>query len=81
MGDPLAFEGLKTKQRGLRDSFPTNLGLCVYRALSWLKHAEMNRAQIIDGAAIMGVLLPLFIDIMMDNPEQPWGAPYYPFVE
>jgi hypothetical protein len=33
------------------------------------------------GAAVLDVLLPLFINIMMDNPDHEWGKPYYPVVE
>lgn len=43
--------------------------------------SSVNRAQVTDGAAIMGTLLPLFVDVMMDNPHEPWGAPYYPVIE
>jgi len=43
--------------------------------------ASANRAQVTDGAAIMGFLLPLFIDVMMDHPGIAWGAPFYPVVD
>jgi hypothetical protein len=33
-----------------------------------------------DGAALLGVLLPVFINIMMDNPDHDWGTPYYPVI-
>jgi len=51
----------------------------VHGGATW--NSSINRAQVTDGAAIMGVLLPLFIDVMMDNPGESWGAPYYPVVE
>ena len=41
----------------------------------------MNRAQVRDGAAVLGWLLPVFIDIMMDNASRDWGRPFYPVVE
>jgi hypothetical protein len=40
-----------------------------------------NRNQVRDGARIMAVLVPVFIDIIMDNPEVDWGEPHYPVVE
>lgn len=40
----------------------------------------VNRDQVRDGAAVLGSLLPLFIDIMMDNPHRDWGKPFYPVV-
>lgn len=43
--------------------------------------SSVNRDQIVDGANIMGFLVPTFIDLMMDNPGLDWGRPYYPVVE
>lgn len=43
--------------------------------------SAVNRDQVRDGASIMALLVPLFIDLMMDNPEVAWGEPYYPVVE
>lgn len=37
----------------------------------------VNRKQVENGAAIMRVLVPYFIDIMLDNPTEGWGEPYY----
>ena len=34
------FQGLKDKQRAMRDGFPDGLALRVHRALSWLGRAE-----------------------------------------
>lgn len=42
--------------------------------------SSVNRDQIVDGARIMGFLVPVFIDLMMDNPGLDWGRPYYPVV-
>ena len=42
--------------------------------------STINRNQVRDGAAILGWLLPIFIDIMMDNPQRDWGKPFYPVV-
>ena len=44
-------------------------------------NSSVNRDQVRDGAAIMGFLIPLFIKVMMDHPNQPWGANYYPVMD
>ena len=41
----------------------------------------MNRAQVRDGAAILTFLMPVFVDLMMDDPGKDWGKPFYPVVE
>ena len=41
----------------------------------------VNRAQVKDGAAILGHLVPLFVNIMMDHPESVWGKPFYPVTD
>lgn len=51
----------------------------VHGGATW--HSEVNRAQVRDGAAILGCLLPVFIDLMMDNPGHDWPMPHYPVVE
>jgi hypothetical protein len=51
----------------------------VHGGSTW--NSKVNRDQVRDGARIMAFLVPLFIDLMMDNPEVAWGAPYYPMVE
>ena len=43
--------------------------------------SSVNREQVRDGARIMALLVPVFVDLMMDHPEEHWGAPYYPVVE
>lgn len=40
--------------------------------------SSVNRAQVRDGAAILAFLVPVFIDLMMDNPDDDWGQPFYP---
>lgn len=42
---------------------------------------RVNRHQVRDGAAILGFLLPVFIDLMMDSPHEDWGVPFYPVVD
>jgi hypothetical protein len=44
-------------------------------------NSAANRAQVRDGAAILGHLLPLFVDLMMDNPDEDWAMPLYPVIE
>lgn len=38
----------------------------------------LNREQVRDGVAIMAALVPRFVDLMMDNPNEDWGEPPYP---
>ena len=38
-----------------------------------------NRDQVRDGAAIMALLVPLFIELMERNPQIEWGPPDYSF--
>jgi hypothetical protein len=51
----------------------------VHGGATW--NSSINRDQVRDGAAVIGWLLPIFIDIMMDNPQQEWGRVAYPVVE
>lgn len=44
-------------------------------------NGNVNRQQVSDGAEIMAFLVPIFIDIMIDNPNQDWGMPFYPVVD
>ena len=50
----------------------------VHGGSTW--NSGVNRTQVRDGAAILGFLMPVFADLMMDNPEQDWGKPFYPVV-
>ena len=51
----------------------------VHGGSTW--NSGVNRAQVRDCSAILGCLLPIFIDLMMDNPNHPWPMPNYPVVE
>lgn len=51
----------------------------VHGGATW--NSGVNRSQVGDGAAVLGYLLPLFVDIMMDNPAKDWGKPFYPVVD
>ena len=39
---------------------------------------SLNRRQVEDGAEILTVLVPQFLDIMVDHPDKDWGAISYP---
>ena len=43
-------------------------------------NSSVNRRQVQDGVSVLSWLLPIFIDIMIDNPKQDWGKPFYPVV-
>jgi hypothetical protein len=34
-----------------------------------------------DGASLLGCLLPIFVDLMMENPQHEWPMPNYPVVD
>ena len=51
----------------------------VHGGATW--NSSVNRDQVRDGARILGFLVPIFVDLMMDNPDVDWGLPYYPVVE
>lgn len=50
----------------------------VHGGSTW--NSSVNRNQVRDGAAILGFLMPAFVDIMMENPNENWGQPFYPVV-
>jgi len=51
----------------------------VHGGSTW--NSKVNRGQVRDGAGILGFLMPVFVDIMMDNPDEDWGQPFYPVVD
>ena len=51
----------------------------VHGGATW--NSSTNRDQVRDGAQIIACLVPVFVDLMMDNPHVGWGAPYYPVVD
>lgn len=51
----------------------------VHGGSTW--NSAVNRDQVRDGAAILGFLMPVFVDIMMENPGEDWGRPFYPVVD
>ena len=50
----------------------------VHGGATW--NSNVNREQVRDGALILGILMPVFVDVMMDNPHEDWGQPFYPVV-
>ena len=42
--------------------------------------SKVNRAQVNDGANMLSLLVPLIIDIMLENIDEDWGTVYYPVV-
>ena len=51
----------------------------VHGGSTW--NSIVNRDQVRDGAAILSFLVPVFADVMMDNPDEEWGRPFYPVVD
>jgi Apea-like HEPN len=51
----------------------------VHGGATW--NGTVNRTQVRDGAAVLGGLLPVMIDIMMDTLDHDWGKPYFPVVD
>ena len=47
----------------------------VHGGATW--KSEHNPDSVRPGARIMEILVPIFIDIMLDNATEPWGPPYY----
>lgn len=50
----------------------------VHGGSTW--NSSINRDQARDGAAILAFLIPVFVSIMMEHPEEEWGRPFYPVV-
>ena len=51
----------------------------VHGGATW--KGKVNRSQVQDGKRILGTLVPVFVEIMMDNPQEDWGKPYYPVTD
>lgn len=41
---------------------------------------QVNRSQLRDGSALLGDIVPLIIEVMMDNADEDWGVPIYPVI-
>ncbi|EWH07475.1 hypothetical protein AT00_02940 [Pseudoalteromonas lipolytica SCSIO 04301] len=51
----------------------------IHGGATWQSSA--NRSQIRDGVAFLSKLVPIIVDIMMDNPQVLWGSANYPVVK
>lgn len=51
----------------------------VHGGATW--NSSVNRAQVNDGRAFLANIIPVFIDIMMANPQYEWRMPFYTVVE
>ncbi|ERP30782.1 HEPN domain-containing protein [Chitinivibrio alkaliphilus] len=51
----------------------------IHGGATW--NSRVNRSQIIDANRILGDIIPLIIEIMMDNPEAGWQNACYPVCE
>jgi hypothetical protein len=51
----------------------------IHGGATW--NSKVNRSQVQDGTKVLAFLVPRFIDLMMENKDVEWGAPYYPVVE
>lgn len=51
----------------------------IHGGATW--NGAVNREQLRDCTRLMGKLVPLVIEIMMDNPESLWGEACYPVVD
>lgn len=44
-------------------------------------NSKANREQLSDCTALLSKVVPVIIDLMMDNPETLWGDAFYPFID
>lgn len=44
-------------------------------------NSSANRKQLRDGCAILQQCVPLILAVMLDNPDEDWGKPFYPYVK
>lgn len=51
----------------------------VHGGATW--NSDGNRDEVRAGASLLGFLLPIFVDLMMDNPQHEWPMPNYPMVD
>lgn len=50
----------------------------IHGGATW--NSSANREQIRDGVAFLSELLPIIVDVMMDNPHTLWGDANYPLI-
>ena len=51
-------------------------GQIFHGSATW--NSSTNRRQVEEAAAIMAFMVPVFVERMLDNPEEDWGKPFYP---
>jgi hypothetical protein len=51
----------------------------IHGGATW--NSQVNRVQLRDGVSLLGKLVPIVIEIMMDHPGTVWGDPCYPVVD
>ena len=51
----------------------------IHGGATW--RSSVNRDQVRDGRRIVAFLVPIFVSLMVSNPDVHWGAPYYPVVD
>ena len=51
----------------------------IHGGATW--NSSVNRSQIHDGRKILEFMLPKFIEIVINNPEEDWGKPNYPVIK
>ncbi len=51
----------------------------IHGGATW--NSDVNRDQVRVGAAVLSCLLPVFIDLMMDNTQEAWAMPHYPVLD
>ncbi len=44
-------------------------------------NSQLNRSQVKDGCQILLAIIPAIIQIILDNPNNNWGKPFYPVVD
>ncbi len=77
-------EATRAQSRGFTDSVLIEAFERLYVLRNQLLHGgatwrgSLNRQQVEDGASIMSTLMPIMIDLMLDNPKFDWGQPAYP---
>ena len=62
----------------LFDRFYVLRNQLIHGGATW--NSGVNRDQVDDGAKILGALVPLTVEVMMDHPHDDWGQPFYPVV-
>lgn len=43
-------------------------------------NSSANRSQLSDACNILSTIIPIILQIMMNNPNENWGKPFYPFI-